>query len=283
MAIDEKQLKNILEAALLVNDKPQSVAQLQTLFEGDAYEPDKKQIGQALASLADDFLDRGIELKEVATGYRIQARQEYEPWISRSFQERAPRYSRALLETLALVAYRQPTTRSEIEQVRGVSVSSHIIKTLLEREWIRVVGHREVPGRPAMYGTTREFLDYFNLSSLEQLPTLAEVRDLDTISKELAAAVGGQPDVTEAEDTAEQAAEGEELHVNGIDGSESVTHATIEDAEAVIAVTASSRNDEATADERVDDNETPALADVALSEIDFSEDEAGAPVSESIH
>ncbi|MCB1758037.1 MAG: SMC-Scp complex subunit ScpB, partial [Gammaproteobacteria bacterium] len=162
MAIDPTLLKNIIEAALLVNGKPQSVKQLEALFDGEEAAPDKQQIDAALQSLSEDFEGRGIELKQVASGYRIQARQELEPWISRLFQEKAPRYSRALLETLALVAYRQPITRSEIEQVRGVSVSSHIMKTLLEREWVRVVGHREVPGRPAMYATTREFLDYFN-------------------------------------------------------------------------------------------------------------------------
>ena len=185
MSIDQTKLKHILEAVLLVSGKPQSLAQLQALFEGDDDAPDKKAIKQALSVLEADFSDRGIELKEVANGFRIQAKQELEPWVSRLFQEKAPRYSRALLETLALVAYRQPVTRSEIEDVRGVSVSSYIMKTLMEREWIKIVGHKEVPGRPAMFATTKEFLDYFNLQGLEQLPTLQELKDLDKLGESL--------------------------------------------------------------------------------------------------
>lgn len=185
MAIDPKLLKNILEAALLVNGKPQTVKQLLALFEGYDEEPSKKEVQDALSVLSEDYEQRGIELKEVASGFRVQARQEMEPWVSRLFQEKAPRYSRALLETLSLIAYRQPITRSEIEQVRGVSVSSYIIKTLLEREWVRVVGHKEVPGRPAMYATTREFLDYFNISGIDELPTLSEIKDLDKVPESL--------------------------------------------------------------------------------------------------
>ena len=128
---------------------------------------------------------RGIELVEVASGYRLQVREQYSPWLGGLFSERPPRYSRALLETLALIAYRQPITRGEIEDVRGVVVSSNIIKTLMEREWIRVLGHREVPGRPALYGTTREFLDHFGLKSLEGLPPLAAIRDLDQMEPDL--------------------------------------------------------------------------------------------------
>ncbi|CAN0603579.1 unnamed protein product [Ectocarpus sp. 12 AP-2014] len=128
---------------------------------------------------------RGFELKKVASGYRLQVREEYAPWVSRMFEEKPQRYSRALLETLALIAYRQPITRGEIEDIRGVTVSSNIIRTLLEREWVKVVGHRDVPGRPAMYATTRQFLDYFNLSGLDQLPPLSEVRDLEEIGREI--------------------------------------------------------------------------------------------------
>lgn len=185
MSIDQNKLKHIVEAVLLVSGKPQSLAQLQALFEGDEDAPDKKALQTALTELAADFDGRGIELKEVANGYRIQAKQELEPWVSRLFQEKAPRYSRALLETLALVAYRQPVTRSEIEEVRGVSVSSYIMKTLMERDWIKVVGHKEVPGRPAMFATTKEFLDYFNLKGLEELPTLQELKDLDKLGESL--------------------------------------------------------------------------------------------------
>tara|TARA_Y100001001_G_scaffold32748_1_gene27184 strand:- start:1055 stop:1564 length:510 start_codon:yes stop_codon:yes gene_type:complete len=128
---------------------------------------------------------RGFELKKVASGYRIQVREEFAPWVGRLFEEKPQRYSRALLETLALIAYRQPITRGEIEDIRGVTVSSNIIRTLLEREWVRVVGHRDVPGRPAMYATTKQFLDYFNLTGLDQMPPLNEVRDLEEIGREI--------------------------------------------------------------------------------------------------
>ena len=173
-----EQLKPIVEAALLAASQPMTVAQLGDLF-GEADEVGHEQIARALESLAADCEGRGVELKEVASGFRYQVRQEVHPWISRMWTEKPSRYSRALLETLALIAYRQPITRPEIEQIRGVVVSSNIIKTLEEREWIRVVGHRDVPGRPALFGTTRAFLDYFNLKSLDQLPPLSEIRDME--------------------------------------------------------------------------------------------------------
>ena len=176
MQID--QLKPIIEAALLASSQPMTVHQLGDLFNEDE-EVGSQQIAQALESLAEDCAGRGIELKEVASGFRYQVRQDVHPWISRMWTERPSRYSRALLETLALIAYRQPITRPEIEQIRGVVVSSNIIKTMEEREWIRVVGHRDVPGRPALFATTRAFLDYFNLKSLDQLPPLSEIRDME--------------------------------------------------------------------------------------------------------
>jgi segregation and condensation protein B len=173
-----EQLKAIIEAALLAASQPLSVAQLGELFiEED--EVDRAQIAMALEMLADDCQNRGVELKEVGTGFRYQVRQQVHPWVSRMWTEKPSRYSRALLETLALIAYRQPITRPEIEQIRGVVVSSNIVKTLEEREWVRVVGHRDVPGKPALYGTTRGFLDYFNLKSLDELPQLSEIRDME--------------------------------------------------------------------------------------------------------
>jgi len=178
------ELKQIVEAALLAAGKPLSLEQLQALFDPGS-EPDKKQLREVAGELADDYAGRGIELTEVASGFRIQVRSDFAPWVSRLYAERPPRYSRALLETLALIAYRQPITRGEIEDIRGVSVSSNIVKTLTEREWVRVVGHRDVPGKPALYATTKEFLDYFNLKSLSELPTLAEIRDLESINREL--------------------------------------------------------------------------------------------------
>jgi len=179
------QLKNILEAALLAAGEPLSMDRLLGLFPEET-RPETTELRQALQALGEDCAGRGIELKEVGSGFRLQVKQELAPWVSRLYEERAPRYSRALLETLVLIAYRQPITRAEIEDIRGVTVSTNIIKTLQEREWIRVVGHREVPGKPALFGTTREFLDYFNLKSLGELPSLAEIRSLDMIANDLA-------------------------------------------------------------------------------------------------
>jgi segregation and condensation protein B len=173
-----EQLKPIIEAALLAASQPLTVAQLGELFVEEE-QVDREAIARALEALAGDCAGRGIELKEVASGFRYQVRQDVHPWVSRMWTEKPSRYSRALLETLALIAYRQPITRPEIEQIRGVVVSSNIIKTLEEREWIRVVGHRDVPGRPALFGTTRAFLDYFNLKSLDELPPLSEIRDME--------------------------------------------------------------------------------------------------------
>lgn len=184
MTLERSHLKRIVEAALFAAGQPMSLEKLGELF----YEEERPTIEtfrDVLAEIEVDYGERGVQLKEVASGYRFQACHDVGEWVSRLWEEKPQRYSRALLETLALIAYRQPITRGEVEDIRGVSVSSHIVKTLLEREWVRVLGYRDVPGRPAMYGTTKAFLDYFNLKSLEQLPTLAEVRDLDKISAEL--------------------------------------------------------------------------------------------------
>jgi segregation and condensation protein B len=179
-----QQLKNIVEAALLAAGEPLNVERLATLFE-EEQRPEKSALLAAIEALQADCAGRGIELRELASGYRYQARSEVSLWVSRLWEERAPRYSRALLETLALVAYRQPITRAEIEDIRGVAVSSSIMKTLLERGWVRIIGHRDVPGRPALYASTREFLDYFNLKTLDELPTLGELKDLDKFNAEL--------------------------------------------------------------------------------------------------
>ncbi|MBT8058965.1 MAG: SMC-Scp complex subunit ScpB [Gammaproteobacteria bacterium] len=177
-------LKSILEGVLLAADEPLNLAALAAVFSDDE-QPSNGELREALTALAADYAERGIELREVASGYRIQVREEVNPWVARLWEERPQRYSRALLETLALIAYRQPITRGDIEEVRGVSVRSSIIRTLQEREWIRVVGHRDVPGKPALFGTTKAFLDYFNLASLDDLPSLAEIRDMDSIEPEL--------------------------------------------------------------------------------------------------
>jgi len=174
-----EKLKSVLEALFAASDKPLSVNQIYDLFSGDLEQPGKDEIRRAIHELAERYRGGGVELKQVASGFRLQVRPEFETWVARLWQQKPPRYSRALMETLALIAYRQPITRGEIEDIRGVSVSSEIIRTLREREWVKPLGHKEVPGRPVLYGTTSQFLDYFNLKSLNQLPTLAEIRDLD--------------------------------------------------------------------------------------------------------
>ena len=182
--MSEQSLSYVLEAVLLAAGRPVSVDQMLELFE-ESQRPSVEEVNGALEELAGRCADRACELREVASGWRMQVRAQYADVVSRLWQERPSRYSRALLETLALIAYRQPITRSEIEDIRGVTVSSTIMRTLHERSWIRVVGHREVPGRPELLGTTREFLDYFGLKSLDDLPTLAELRDLDDIKVQL--------------------------------------------------------------------------------------------------
>lgn len=177
-------IQAIAEAALLAAGKPLSLEQLRELF-AEEERPARQVMEHAMMLLGNACEGRGFELRKVASGYRLQIREEFAPWVSRLFEEKPQRYSRALLETLALIAYRQPITRGEIEDIRGVAVSSNIIRTLLEREWVRVVGHRDVPGRPAMYATTRQFLDYFSLSGLGQLPPLSEIRDLEEIGREV--------------------------------------------------------------------------------------------------
>ena len=184
MPWDKDKIKKIVEGALFSSSEPMNIDRLSGLF-FDEERPTKDEFKLALTSLQEDYVDRGVELKEVASGYRFQVKEEVGEWVSRMWEDKPVRYSRALLETLALVAYRQPITRGEIEEIRGVSVSSHIMKTLLEREWVRVVGHRDVPGRPAMFATTRIFLDYFNLKNLVELPPLSEIRDFDKINEEL--------------------------------------------------------------------------------------------------
>lgn len=181
---DEVKLKQIIEGLLLAAGKPLSLEQIAGIFTEDE-RPEMELIKGALAAIEGDCAGRGFELSKVASGYRFQVRRELSEWIARLWEEKPQKYSRALLETLAIIAYRQPITRGDIEKIRGVAVSTNITRTLLDREWIRVVGHRDVPGRPAMYATTRQFLDYFNLESLEQLPALNEIRDMEEFTQEL--------------------------------------------------------------------------------------------------
>jgi len=201
-------LKRIIEAALLASPHPLTLPQISGLFD-ELEMPPHEDLARALEQLQDDCRDRGVELVEVASGFRYQVRQDVHAFISRLWSERPSRYSRALLETLSLIAYRQPITRAEIEQIRGVAVSTNIVRTLEEREWARVVGYRDLPGKPALFGTTKQFLDYFNLKSLDELPALSELRDFEECDPQLdfdadrgviAAAVGMPDDEEAAED-----------------------------------------------------------------------------------
>ena len=211
--MDLNATKHILEAALLAANASLSLERLAELFSARGVDVDRSALREALKALADDYDDREIELKQTASGFRIQVKSSAREWLQPLFEERAPRYTRALLETLALIAYRQPITRSEIEEVRGVVVSTNIVRTLMERGWIRVVGYRDVPGKPSMLGTTREFLDYFGLKKLDDLPPLAEVREIGPDSDpqsdfvdELAAVLGESADAL-TDEAAEEDAE----------------------------------------------------------------------------
>jgi segregation and condensation protein B len=190
---ESNQLKRIVEAALLAAAQPLSLPQLSALF-GENEQPPHEELARAIEELRNECADRGVELLEVASGFRYQVKQDVHPWVARLWTERQTKYSRALLETLALIAYRQPITRGEIEGIRGVAVSTNIIKTLEEREWIRVVGYRDVPGKPALFGTSRTFLDYFSLKSLDELPPLAEIREIEDFDPQLTLAPVASPD-----------------------------------------------------------------------------------------
>ncbi len=183
-------IKRIIEGALLAAGKPLDIAKIENLFEEEQCPP-RDQIRAALEEIEADCRGRGFELMQTASGYRFQVRQDLAEWVNRLWTEKPKRYSRAMLETLALIAYRQPLTRGDIEQVRGVAVSSDIIRTLQERDWVRVVGYRDVPGKPALYATTKNFLDYFNLKNLEQLPALSEIKDFAELDPELELALAG--------------------------------------------------------------------------------------------
>jgi len=224
--MEKQQLHNIIEGALLAFGQPLSIEKLQSLFvkddlhEGELEQaiPEKEDIQTALESIQEATEGRGYELKKVSSGWRFQVKKEIAPWVNRLWEEKPQRYSRALLETLSIIAYRQPITRGDIEEIRGVAVSSHIIKTLSEREWVKVVGQRDVPGRPSLYATTRQFLDYFNLENLESLPTLRELADIDSLTPELAL------ELAQVEDEAPAASEAEDAQTGEVDDSDKLDH-----------------------------------------------------------
>ncbi|WP_461516148.1 SMC-Scp complex subunit ScpB [Porticoccus sp.] len=226
--MDNDQLKRIIEGALLAAGRSLDIGQLQGLFDLDQMPP-KEQLLAVLDDIRNDCAGRGYELKHTGSGYRFQVRQELAPWVNRLWEEKPKKYSRALLETLALIAYRQPLTRGDIEEIRGVSVSSEIIKTLLEREWVRVVGHRDVPGRPALYATTKEFLDYFSLKSLEELPALNDIRDIDSLDSELSLHMATQD--RQEDDCAEQEQSTEEVAISALADEQSVPIENADDKE----------------------------------------------------
>ncbi|WIO73314.1 SMC-Scp complex subunit ScpB [Porticoccaceae bacterium LTM1] len=242
---DLNQLKQIVEGALLAAGRPLDIQHIEALFEEDQC-PEKDDIRQALEEVAVDCAGRGFELKKVGSGYRFQVRQELSQWINRLWEEKPQRYSRAVLETLSLIAYRQPITRGDIEEIRGVSVSSQIIKTLLEREWVRVVGHRDVPGRPSLYATTRQFLDYFNLSSLDELPPLGELRDIDEIDPEMELDIGDDSaEATEITDQQQSVDEDEEVVVEEGSADTGVDEGDVSEEQASLLVEADEEDMEA--------------------------------------
>ena len=227
-ALDPVQIAQVIEAALLAAESPLNVDNLFRLFTVGELDEDegRKQVRSAIESLQADCAQRGVVLQKVASGYRYQTRQELSGWVSRLWEEKPPRYTRALLETLALIAYKQPVTRGDIEQVRGVSVSQNIMRTLLERDWIRVVGQREAPGRPSMYGTTKAFLDYFDLAKLEDLPPLEEIKAMiePALVAEDGASVDGAGDANEDKGASEPTDPAHEPDLSAAHEAEQPTH-----------------------------------------------------------
>lgn len=235
---DEKTIKATLEAALLAAGETLSVTRLLTLFPDS--DIDKTYLEDILASMENDYADRSFTLKSLASGYCFQVRQEHAPALHLLWEERPPRYSRALLETLVIIAYRQPITRAEIEDIRGVAVSTSITKTLLEREWIRVLGHRDVPGKPGIYGTTKQFLDYFNLSNLSELPPLEDIKDLDSIAEQL------DPQLPFIVSEQDQAQGEEQEHDQTLAEQQEDDHGQEQPAEGDVAIDTSSSDEEET-------------------------------------
>jgi segregation and condensation protein B len=266
--MNEQDLKHIIEATLLAAGRPVTSQQLLDLFD-ERERPTPEQLQASIDLLIADYETRGIELAQVASGWRIQVRTRCIDIVSRLWQERPSRYSRALLETLALIAYRQPITRSEIEEIRGVSISSTIMRTMQERNWIRVVGHREVPGRPELLGTTREFLDYFGLKSLDQLPTLADLRDVENIGVQLELP-GGEATEQSAENADAPAAEDVQPdgEVVASDDSSEVSTEAEESAELEEGEDAEEAEDDETDDEG---NEGSGASTLVASEDDIDE------------
>lgn len=269
--MDSSLLKNVIEAALLAAGGPLTVDQFAALF-GDQDGPEKQEIRAVIKELQADYEGRGIEITEVASGFRVQVRESMSQWLTKLWEERPPRYSRALMETLAIVAYRQPVTRGDIEDIRGVSVTTNIIRTLLERDWIKVVGHRDVPGKPAMFATTRLFLDYFNLKKLDDLPPLAELAALEPVEVQLQLGTADQvPESQEGQDEQDDDS-GESEHVAEV--AEDVAESTAEDAAAEVTADSEAQSQDF-ADESAETPEVLSFEDDE-EDLDLSEEEIAA-------
>jgi segregation and condensation protein B len=276
--MDSKQLKFVIEAAMLAAGRPLGLDKLQALF-GDGEPPARQDIRAAIMELQADYAERGIELIEVGSGFRIQIKATMTHQLDKLWEERPPRYSRALLETLAIIAYRQPVTRGEIEDIRGVAVSTNIIRTMLERDWIKVVGHRDVPGKPALFGTTKGFLDYFGLRRLDDLPPLSELKDFDKLNVQLDlpggdVALGGgdgtRPEAKDAQETAE-------LEQDFAQASEAEALDALTDAAVDVGVGSEAAADDSVADSGAEasfDPMTDESDEVAVSEFAAEDDAA---------
>jgi segregation and condensation protein B len=258
--MQEQYLKNIVEAALLAAGRPLTLSQVCELFE-ERDRPADDAVRAALEALSQDYAERGIEVRETASGWRIQIRRSMSDVVSRLWTERPARYSRAMLETLALIAYRQPITRAEIEEIRGVAVNPNIIRTMVERNWLRTVGYREVPGRPELLGTTREFLDYFNLKSLEDLPTLAALRDMDNVGVQLELPQDGIPAVEQT------AAERDDA---GVSAAETAGEAIADTGEASGDGDVSDDDGDEADDDREAEDDAELLADEQTDDVELS-------------
>lgn len=275
MSTNPDKLKQIIEGAMLAAGRPLSVDSILSLFL-DEDQPSRDEIREAIKSLQDDCANRGVELKEVSTGFRYQVKADLAEWVARLWEEKASKYSRASLETLALIAYRQPITRSEIEDVRGVSVSSHIVKSMLEREWVRVIGHRDVPGRPALYGTTKTFLDYFGLKNLSELPPLAELRNIESIERELD--FGDKPAEAQNDDQQTDSLEAEQGEVQPVAIAEE-DEMSVETEQADAAALSETENAESSIEEELS-AEADAFSGTSSDEQSTTAETAAAPKTE---
>ncbi|SHE85858.1 segregation and condensation protein B [Microbulbifer donghaiensis] len=280
MTIAPELLRRIVEGALLASGQPLSEDKLLSLID-EGERPEKAELKTALDQIAESCAERGFELRQVASGWRFQVPEDLAPWVNRLWEEKPQKYSRAILETLAIIAYRQPITRGDIEEIRGVAVSSHIVKTLSERGWIKVVGQRDVPGKPSLYATTKEFLDYFNLRTLDDLPTLAEIRDIDSLNQMLDLDQQGGGEVGSEQGDGAEAAPAESEAVASDANEDSGDAAAAEDSapeepgddEPVEEVLAQAQNTDTESESAAADDFAEEVATEVIATADFAESE----------